>query len=204
MIDGGDDLDGGRARGGFHRNEAISASSMGRTTTTTLSTATSTSATGTTRPSTVAPRRGIFRPGTNGGEKTNHRSRASRCLPWRFSSRWQRRRRWSRSRGSSRIRDSEKASSRCSERDRWRRHLRCRIRWGRVQLGLAWVRLPVALVRSRAIMGTLASQTSVCRGKEVALGTRASRSREVVTAKLWLQVTLMAERTEGGMVKPEE
>ncbi|URD93690.1 hypothetical protein MUK42_01241 [Musa troglodytarum] len=115
MIDGDDGLDSGRARGGFHRNEAISASSMGRTTT---STATPTSATGSTRPSTVATRRGVFRPGTNGGEKTNHRSRASGCLPWRFSSRWQRRRRWSRSRGSPKIRDSEKASSRCSERDR--------------------------------------------------------------------------------------
>ncbi|CAL9172372.1 unnamed protein product, partial [Musa hybrid cultivar] len=72
---GGDGLDGGRARGGFHRNEAISASSIGRTTTT-----------GSTRPSTVATRRGVFRPGTNGGEKTNHRRRASGCLPWR----WQR------------------------------------------------------------------------------------------------------------------
>lgn len=110
MIDGGDGLDGGRARGGFHRNEAISASSMGRTTT---STATPTSASGSTRPSTVATRRGVFRPGTNGGEKTNHRSHASGCLPWR----WQRRR-WSRSRGSPRIRDSEKASSLCSDRDR--------------------------------------------------------------------------------------
>ncbi|CAL9111925.1 unnamed protein product [Musa textilis] len=201
MIDGDDGLDSGRARGGFHRNEAISASSMGRTTT---STATPTSATGSTRPSTVATRRGVFRPGTNGGEKTNHRSRASGCLPWRFSSRWQRRRRWSRSRGSPKIRDSEKASSRCSERDRWHRHLRCRFRWRRVQLGLAWVRFPVALIRSRAIMGTMASQTSVCRGKEVALGTRASRSREVAVAKLWLQVTLMAERTQVGMVKPDE
>lgn len=53
-------------------------------------------------------------------------------------------------------------------------------------------------------MGTMTSQTSACRGKEVELGTRASRSREVVVAKLWLQVTLMAERTQVGMVKPDE